>query len=60
MILQVAKRIANIRFDYVCVLTLQKPCHIVFKTTCVMRIVSQKKEGVKSKLYMQEFFAELL
>ena len=60
MILQVAKRIANIRFDYVCVSTLQKPYHIVFKTICVMRIVSQKKEGVKSKLYMQEFFAELL
>ena len=33
---------------------------MVFKTTYVMRIVSQKKEGVKSKLYMQEFFAELL
>ena len=60
MILQVAKRIANIRFDYVCVSTLQKPYHIVFETMCVMRIVSQKKEGVKSKLYMQEFFAELL
>ena len=60
MILQVAKRIANIRFDYVCVPILRKPCHMVFKTTYVMRIVSQKKEGVKSKLYMQEFFAELL
>ena len=37
-----------------------KSKYLVFKTTCVMRIVSQKKEGVKSKLYMQEFFAELL